>query len=94
MTATAILPELLPGALQLPRLERLAELEATYAFPRDAVLRLAALLLDDEGTAHAVADRLRLSNADRTRLELALGVGQIVRSGLALMGVAAAEEMR
>lgn len=73
MAATAILPELLPGALQLPRLERLAELEATYAFPRDAVLRLAALLPDDEGTAHAVADRLRLSNADRTRLELALG---------------------
>lgn len=73
MAATAILPELLPGALQLPRLERLAELEAAYGFPRDAVLRLAALLPDDEGTAHAVADRLRLSNADRTRLELALG---------------------
>lgn len=30
----------------------------------------------------------------RSRLELALGVGQIIRSGLALMGVAAAEEMR
>jgi arginyl-tRNA synthetase len=30
----------------------------------------------------------------RARLELALAVGQIIRSGLALMGVAAAEEMR
>jgi arginyl-tRNA synthetase len=30
----------------------------------------------------------------RARLELAAGVGQIIRSGLALMGVAAAEEMR
>jgi arginyl-tRNA synthetase len=30
----------------------------------------------------------------RARLELASGVGQIIRSGLALMGVAAAEEMR
>ena len=30
----------------------------------------------------------------RARLELALGVGQIIRSGLALMGVEAAEEMR
>jgi len=30
----------------------------------------------------------------RARLELAFGVGQIIRSGLALMGVAAAEEMR
>jgi arginyl-tRNA synthetase len=30
----------------------------------------------------------------RARLELALGVGQIIRSGLGLMGVAATEEMR
>jgi arginyl-tRNA synthetase len=30
----------------------------------------------------------------RARLELALGIGQIIRSGLALMGVTAAEEMR
>src|SRR6185503_761087 len=30
----------------------------------------------------------------RARLELAFGVGQIIRSGLALMGVAATEEMR
>ncbi len=30
----------------------------------------------------------------RARLELALGIGQIIRSGLAMMGVAAAEEMR
>ncbi|MEO8175957.1 MAG: arginine--tRNA ligase [Sphingomicrobium sp.] len=30
----------------------------------------------------------------RARLELALGIGQIIRSGLALMGVEAAEEMR
>jgi arginyl-tRNA synthetase len=30
----------------------------------------------------------------RARLELALGIGQIVRSGLDLMGVEAAEEMR
>jgi arginyl-tRNA synthetase len=30
----------------------------------------------------------------RSRLELSLGIGQIIKSGLALMGVAAAEEMR
>jgi arginyl-tRNA synthetase len=30
----------------------------------------------------------------RARLELASAIGQIIRSGLALMGVAAAEEMR
>ena len=30
----------------------------------------------------------------RSRLELALGIGQVVRNGLGLMGVEAAEEMR
>ena len=75
MAATGILPELLPGALSLPRLERLAEIDADNLFPRDAVLRLAALLPDGEGgneAAHAAADALKLSNADRTRLEQAL----------------------
>jgi arginyl-tRNA synthetase len=34
------------------------------------------------------------SQLSRARLELALGIGQIIRSGLDLMGVEAAEEMR
>jgi len=33
-------------------------------------------------------------DVSRARLELALGIGQVIRSGLALMGVEAAEEMR
>ena len=73
MAATGILPELLPEALQLPRLERLTELDAEQGFPCDPVLRLAALLPDSREAAHAVADRLRLSNADRSRLEDVLG---------------------
>ena len=77
MAATGILPELLPGALQLPRLEKLAELEADNFFSRDAILRLAALLPDAE-TAGLVAQRLRLSNADRERLKQALGGEAIV----------------
>jgi poly(A) polymerase len=76
MAATGILPELLPGALQLLRLEKLAELEADNLLDdflaHDAILRLAALLPDAE-TAGLVAQRLRLSNADRERLEQALG---------------------
>jgi poly(A) polymerase len=72
MAATGILSELLPGALQLPRLERLAELDADNFFARDAVLRLAALLPGGGEAAHAAADALKLSNADRTRLEQAL----------------------
>jgi len=73
MAATGILPELLPGALQLSRLERLTRIEADHLLPRDGVLRLAALLPDGEEAAHAAADALKLSNADRTRLEQALG---------------------
>ncbi len=73
MAATGILSELLPGALQLQRLERLAEIDADNLFARDAILRLAALLPDGEEAAHAVADALKLSNADRLRLEQALG---------------------
>jgi poly(A) polymerase len=73
MAATGILPELLPAASQLARLERLAELDAEHGFARDAVLRLGALLPDDAGAADAAADRLRLSNADRDRLVQALG---------------------
>jgi poly(A) polymerase len=77
MAATGILSELLPGALQLPRLERLTQLDWENLFVRDAVLRLAALLPDGEQTAQAVADALKLSNLHRTRLGQALGGEQI-----------------
>src|SRR6202007_836222 len=60
MAATGILSELLPGALQLPRLERLTEIEADNLYTRDGVLRLAALLPDDAKVAEAVADALKL----------------------------------
>jgi arginyl-tRNA synthetase len=46
---------------------------------------------DDPERRFLVENNPQLS---RARLELAMGVGQIIRSGLALMGVAAAEEMR
>jgi poly(A) polymerase len=71
MAATGILSLLLPGALQLARLEKLAQLEGEN--PGDAVLRLAALLPDGDQSAQTVAGALRLSNAVRDRLEQALG---------------------
>ncbi|HEX4272538.1 MAG TPA: CCA tRNA nucleotidyltransferase [Rhizomicrobium sp.] len=80
MAATGILPVILPEALQLPRLERLAEIDADNLFPRDAVLRLASLL-DGAETAHATSDRLKLSNADRVRLEQVLS-GETITAGL------------
>jgi poly(A) polymerase len=71
MAATGILSLLLPGALQLVRLEKLAQLEAEN--PGDAVLRLAALLPDGASAAQTAADALRVSNAVRDRLANALG---------------------
>jgi poly(A) polymerase len=68
MAATGILPELLPGALQLPRLERLVQIDVQDRLTPDAILRLAALLPDDGRIITRVADRLRLSNAQRARL--------------------------
>jgi poly(A) polymerase len=81
MAATGILSELLPGALQLPRLARLAEIDADNQYVRDPVLWLAALLPDDSDNAHAAADALKLSNADRTRLEQALN-GERIKAQL------------
>ena len=46
---------------------------------------------DDPARRFLIENNPQLS---RSRLELALGIGQIIRSGLILMGVAAAEEMR
>lgn len=46
---------------------------------------------DDPGRRFLVENNPQLS---RARLELALGIAQIIRSGLDLMGVAATEEMR
>jgi poly(A) polymerase len=71
MAAAAILPELLPGALLLPRLEQLAEIQRDNFFAPDPLLRLAALLAD-AAAATAVGRHLRLSNADRDRLTMAL----------------------
>jgi len=77
MAATGILSELLPGALQLPRLEKLTELDAANGLAADPVLRLAALLPDGEEAAQAAAVALKLSNADRDRLAGAVGAEKI-----------------
>ena len=53
----------------MPRLERLIHADADNFFPADGLLRLAALLPGDIAAARAVAERLKLSGADRARLE-------------------------
>ena len=66
MAATGILGEILPGALNLPRLERLIVIDTDCFFQPDAVLRLAALMPSDG--VEAIAERWKLSNAQRERL--------------------------
>ena len=68
MAASGILSEIVPLPLQWPRLEQMIHCDADNFFPPDAILRLAALLPDDSAAALSVAERLRLSNADRDRL--------------------------
>lgn len=68
MAASGILAEILPGALNISRLEKLAEIDRGSFFAADALLRLSALLPPEAEIAHAIADRWKLSNADRERL--------------------------
>lgn len=91
-----IVPEL-QDVERLRGLQRLSEPEA-----RDRVLRLAALLPDDAGTAAAVAERLHLSNADRARLVALAGAAaplwpargaQAVRKALHRLGAGTVRDL-
>jgi len=61
MARFGVLDAIIPEGVSLPALERLIAAQA----PADPLLRLATLLT---GAPRAFADRLRLSNAERTRL--------------------------
>lgn len=68
MAACGVLNAVLPEAVNLERLNALAEIDAMTFFDPDPMVRLAAILPDDGAVAHKVAMRLRLSNAQRERL--------------------------
>jgi poly(A) polymerase len=86
MASSGILGEILPGNLLIPRLERLAQIDANNFFTPDPVLRLASLL-PDAAMANAVADRFKLSNADRTRIEEATNAKEKIVSYLSIKEV-------
>jgi len=68
MAATGILSLVFPEAMRLDRFETLVDIESNQLFVSDPVLRLSsAVELDATGVA-ALADRLRLSNKDRSRI--------------------------
>src|SRR5258706_7600829 len=68
-----VLMHFLPEAERLDRLARLTDIEYRLALDPSPARRLAAVLAGGETVARAVAERLRLSNALRDRLVLALG---------------------
>jgi len=68
MAMSGILSEVLPGTLNLLRLDRLVDTDRSAFFPADPLLRLSAILPDDTASADADTDRLKLSNANRERL--------------------------
>jgi poly(A) polymerase len=72
MARTGILGEVLPAPIDLTRFEGLVAIEDETLFENDPVLRLAALLPDDQAGALTFAERLRLSNAERDRIAAAL----------------------
>jgi poly(A) polymerase len=72
MAETGVLEVIIPGAVNLARLGGLVEIETEQLFETEAVLRLAALLPDDQVAAGKLGERLRLSNADRDRIVEAL----------------------
>ncbi|MFD1610803.1 CCA tRNA nucleotidyltransferase [Sphingomonas tabacisoli] len=74
MLARDILKPVLPeiGGDALERLKALIAAERSVELPGDAVRRLAALLPQDPAKAEEIAARLKLSNAIRKRLALAV----------------------
>jgi len=87
MAASGILAEILPGALDMTRLERLCAIDAASFFAPDPVLRLAALLGTDEKSAAAIIDRFKLSNKDRARIEDLVGGKEKIVSYLSIREV-------
>jgi poly(A) polymerase len=73
MEETGVLRWVVPRAARLARFDSLVSIETEILFEDDALLRLAALLPDESWVGVEVAQRLRLSNGRRDRLESALG---------------------
>ena len=80
MAGCGVLGELLPPPLDLARFNGTVAIEEDQLFETDAVLRLAALLPDDQLGAAQLAERLRLSNAERDRIVAALAPTPVFKS--------------
>lgn len=68
MAATGVLTQVLPEAHGFELFDRLVRVEREQLFVKDGLLRLAALVEGDPERIAAVVNRLRLSNAEQSRL--------------------------
>jgi poly(A) polymerase len=80
MSETGVLEVILKDPANLERFDAICEIEGDQLFETDPVLRLAALLPDDQLAAGRLAERLRLSNPDRDRLIAALSPTPVLKS--------------
>ena len=80
MTQTGVLEVILKAPANLARFEAMVEVEVDQLFDCDPLLRLAALLPDDQIVAGRLAKRLRLANAERDRLIAALAPTPVLKS--------------
>ncbi|RAK57972.1 CCA tRNA nucleotidyltransferase [Phenylobacterium deserti] len=72
MASTGVMAVVLPEVVSRTRFEALVEVERGPLPGAEPVLRLAALLPDEPALGRRCAERLRLSNAERDRIEAAL----------------------
>ncbi len=79
MATTGILQAVVP-APDIARFDGMVTIEEGQLFECDPVLRLAALLPDDQVAAAPFAERLRLSNAERDRIVAALAPTPVFKS--------------
>jgi poly(A) polymerase len=80
MLKTGVLEMVLPEPIDIARLNGLVEIESEQLFESEPVLRLAALLPDDQLVAARLAEALRLSNAERDRIVAALAPAPKLKS--------------
>ncbi|THD81905.1 MAG: CCA tRNA nucleotidyltransferase [Phenylobacterium sp.] len=80
MVRTGVLEMVLPEPIHLDRFKGLVEIEGDQLFEIEPVLRLAALLPDDQLIAARYAEQLRLSNAERDRIVAALAPTPALKS--------------
>jgi poly(A) polymerase len=80
MAETGVLDVVLKLPADLGRFDALCGIEGDQLFENDPVLRLAALLPNDQVAAARLAERLRLSNPDRDRIVAALSPTPVLKS--------------